>query len=180
MRDVRDLADEFLNSNDRSTGHVVLGVGLMVGAALMAASVAARAARPSRDPLPSGARATIERPKSPLSVALPALFSATTLSAIRIWNAPQGPTRTSALAYWGVAQAVNALWLAVRPRNMVGQMLAAMTSAGVTAAYAHEARKLDRRAGVIAAPQGRGVGLVNIVGDRLKHLRASPPTATLH
>lgn len=172
----RELADGLLNSEGRSARHILLGVGVTLGAALLASALAAKGARPSAPEAASGPPSTTERPKGLLSVVLPALMSATTLSALRVWNAPAGPARGAALRFWGVAQAVNALWLAIRPRSAAGQMLAAMTTAGATAAYAHEARKLDRRAGVIAAPQGGGVGLVNMVGERLK----TPPSATVH
>ena len=173
----RRLADGVLNSEGRSTRHILLGVGVTLGAALIASSLAARGARPVEPPKANGARATTERPKSLFSVVLPALMSATTLSALRVWNAPASPARGAALRFWGVTQAVNALWLAIRPRSAAGQMLAAMTTAGATAAYAHEARKLDRRAGVMSAPHGRGVGLVNMVGEKLKSARHG---ATLH
>ena len=38
-----------------------------------------------------------------------------------------------------------------------------MSSAGLAAAFAHEARKLDARAGKLAAPSGGSVHLANII-----------------
>jgi benzodiazapine receptor len=174
----RRLIDKTLNSEGRSLRHVGLGLAVTVGTAVLVSADACRAARPTQAPLPSGARATTEKPRTVFSAVLPALLSATTLSSMRVWNAPRGPARSGALAFWGLAQVVNGVWLAVRPRSMPVQMLAAMTSAGVTAAYAHEARKLDHHAGVIAAPQGRGVGVMNMVTDRLRWRPSR--TVTLH
>ena len=44
-----------------------------------------------------------------------ARFTATTLSARRVWNAPALPGRNRTLGLWALAQGVNALWLAARP-----------------------------------------------------------------
>jgi benzodiazapine receptor len=94
---------------------------------------------------------------------LPAVFSATTLSAVRVWNAPRGRERNLAMGLWASAQALNAVWIALRPSSRALQIAAAMSSAGLAAAFAHEARKLDSRAGKLAAPAGRSVHLANIV-----------------
>jgi translocator protein len=118
----------------------------------------------------AGDRPITERPRGALSLILPAVFSATTLSAVRVWNAPSRPERTVAMGLWAAAQAVNAVWLALRPSTMRLQVLAAMSSAGLAAAFAHEARKLDEGAGKIASPTGAGVRLGNFLhrkdGDR--------------
>ncbi len=172
----RRLIEGYLNSEGRSTTHVLVGAGLAAGAALVATGLAARAARPAEADEDRAHGVFIEKPRNPLSIILPALFSATTVSALRVWNAPASTARASALRVWLVTQAVNGVWLAVRPRRMAGQMLAAMTSAGMMAAYAHYARQLDRRSGVMAAPQGRGVGMVNLVSEKLARRRAPAPT----
>ena len=64
---------------------------------------------------------------------------------------------------WAGAQAINALWIAIRPAGRNMQIAAAMTSAGLAAAFAHEARKLDNRAGKLASPTGSGIRLGNII-----------------
>jgi benzodiazapine receptor len=104
-----------------------------------------------------------EKPRGPLSLILPAVFSVTTLSAVRVWNAPARPERTTAMGLWAAAQALNAVWIAMRPASRGLQIAAAMSSAGLAAAFAHEARKLDNRAGKLAAPSGGGVHLANLV-----------------
>ena len=110
-----------------------------------------------------------ERPRGPLSLVLPAVFSATTLSAVRVWNAPARRERTVAMGLWAAAQALNAVWIAMRPASRSVQILAAMSSAGMAAAFAHEARKLDARAGKMASPTGGGVHLANVLQGRSGH-----------
>lgn len=169
--DVREAAEGLLNSEGRSLRHVALGVALTAGFALLATAVATRAIPPrprSTRSLARGDGALVERPRGAMSLILPAVFSATTLSALRVWNAPGAPGRNGALRLWGLAQAVNAVWLALRPRSRAGQVAAAMTSAGLAAAFAHEARKFDLAAGRIAAPTGAGVHVANALQRRLK------------
>ncbi len=168
--DARDAATEFLNIQGRSTGHVVTGVLLTAGFAFLATGAANSLLRPHRRTAHQiGQRQgpITERPRGPLSLVLPAVFSATTLSALRVWNAPPRRERTTAMALWGVAQAVNAVWLALRPSSRGLQIAAAMSSAGLAAAFAHEARKLDTRAGKLAAPSGAGVRIANALGRKV-------------
>ena len=167
----RDQAADFLNAEGRDWTHVALGVALTAGFALAATTAASKLIRPKprRALQPLGGDAPItERPRGPLSLILPAMFSATTLSAVRVWNAPARPERRSAMALWLAAQAVSAVWLAVRPTQRTTQIVAAMSSAGLAAAFAHEARKLDPAAGKLASPTGRGVRLVNRAEARLR------------
>jgi translocator protein len=162
--EVRDRAVDFLNSEGRSASHVALGVALTAGFALAATLLATRTIEPrarSLSNLKDKEGPVVERPKGPLSLILPAVFSATTLSAVRVWNAPNRPERKAAMGLWMAAQATNAVWLSVRPASRSLQILAAMTSAGLAAAFAHEARKLDDTAGSLASPMGAGVKLAN-------------------
>ena len=167
----RDQAADFLNAEGRDWTHVALGLALTAGFALAATTAASKLISPqprrALQPLGSGAPIT-ERPRGPISLILPAMFSATTLSAVRVWNAPARPARRSAMALWLAAQAVSAVWLAVRPTRLTTQVLAAMSSAGLAAAFAHEARKLDPGAGKLASPTGMGVRLANRAEARLR------------
>lgn len=163
--DVRDAAMDLLNSEGRSAGHVVAGIALTVGFALLAHTIASGALKPRRNlkqvrdkDLP-----ITEKPKGAFSLILPAVFSATTLSAVRVWNAPPQKERTRAMGLWVAAQTVNAVWLGLRPSSMARQVVAAMSSAGLAAAFAHEARKLDEGAGKMAAPLGSGVRFGNFL-----------------
>ncbi len=178
LEDVRDAAADFLNAGERGPGHVMLGVAVTVGFALLATAMATRSVRPTQRTLAQardGAGPTTERPRGAFSLVLPAVFSATTLSAVRVWNAPARPERTSAMILWAGAQAINALWIALRPASRGLQIAAAMTSAGLAAAFAHEARKLDPKAGKLASPTGSGIRLANML-DR----KAEQTAATLH
>jgi tryptophan-rich sensory protein len=167
----RDQAADFLNAEGRNWGHVALGMALTAGFALAATTAASKLIRPRprRALQPLGGDAPItERPRGPISLILPAMFSATTLSAVRVWNAPARPERRTAMALWIAAQAVSAVWLAVRPTRLTTQIAAAMSSAGLAAAFAHEARKLDPGAGKLASPTGMGVRLANRAEARLR------------
>lgn len=162
LDDAREVAEDLLNSEGRSSRHVTAGLLVTAGFALAASALATRAVRPGRGP------AITERPRGTLGLVLPAVFSATTLSALRVWNAPSTRDRSSALRLWGAAQALNALWLAARPRSLAGQIMAAMTTAGMAAAFANRARRIDERTGKLAAPMGSGTRLANRVSDQIE------------
>lgn len=163
LDDAREAAADFLNAEGRNAGHVLLGVALTAGFALAATVFATRALSPMRDEALDDDAPITERPRGPLSLILPAVFSVTTLSAVRVWNAPPARARTVAMTLWAAAQALNAVWIALRPASRAMQIAAAMSSAGLAAAFAHEARKLDAPAGKLAAPGGVGTSLANMV-----------------
>lgn len=168
--DARDAATGFLNAEGRHPGHVLLGVGLTVGFALAATVFATRTLAPTRDRPNDDHAPVTERPRGPLSLILPAVFSVTTLSAVRVWNAPPARERTVAMTLWAGAQALNAVWIALRPAGRALQIAAAMSSAGMAAAFAHEARKIDTRAGKMASPIGGGVRIANKVQDKAEDM----------
>lgn len=173
----RDRATDFLNADGRSAGHVVIGLAVTVGFALAATAFARRTIAPRPRDLQNardGDAPITERPRGPLSLVLPAVFSATTLSAVRVWNAPPARERNLALGLWAGAQALNAVWIALRPASRNLQVLAAMSSAGLAAAFAHEARKLDQNAGKLASPLGLGQRIANSIE------RKTVSRATLH
>ncbi|MGQ3039768.1 MAG: tryptophan-rich sensory protein [Brevundimonas sp.] len=171
--DARDAALDFVNGEDRSIGHVLLGVAVTAGFALAATFLAQKALSPriSATDLRNGARPVTERPRGAMSMIVPAVFSATSLSAVRVWNAPAQPRRNAALGLWAATQAVNALWLAARPAGRALQIGAAMASAGLAAAFAHEARRLDPDAGKMAAPIGGGTRLMNAIDRKVDEIR---------
>jgi len=164
--DAREAATGFLNAEGRNPGHVLLGVGLTVGFALAATLFATRTLSPTRDEPGDDAAPVTERPRGPLSLILPAVFSVTTLSAVRVWNAPHARERTVAMGLWAGAQALNAVWIALRPAGRAMQIAAAMSSAGMAAAFAHEARKVDARAGQLASPIGGRTRMANRVEEQ--------------
>ena len=163
--DVQDRASGLLNAEGRSSVHVATGIVLTVGFALLATALASGTLKPKRTMKHVRDRAApvMEKPQGAFSLILPAVFSATTLSAVRVWNAPTSRERTIAMGLWFAAQTVNAIWLGMRPSSMRNQIAAAMSSAGLAAAFAFEARKLDDSAGKIAAPTGAGVRIANFL-----------------
>ena len=163
LDDARDAATGFLNAEGRHPGHVALGVLVTVGFALAATAFASRTVRPRPQQLADDDAPITERPRGPLSLILPAVFSVTTLSAVRVWNAPASRERGLAMGLWAGAQALNAVWIAMRPASRALQIGAAMSSAGLAAAFAHEARKIDARAGKLAAPVGGSTHMANMV-----------------
>jgi tryptophan-rich sensory protein len=173
LDDAREAATGFLNAEGRHPGHVLIGVAVTAGFALAATVFATRTLAPVPDRAGDDHSPVTERPRGPLSLILPAVFSVTTLSALRVWNAPPARQRTVAMGLWAGAQALNAVWIALRPAGRGLQIAAAMSSAGMAAAFAHEARKLDERAGKLASPTGSGVRVANMVERKAKQ-------ATLH
>jgi benzodiazapine receptor len=168
LDDAREAATDFLNAEGRGAAHVLLGVALTAGFALAATAFATRALSPTRDQPHDDHAPVTERPRGPLSLILPAVFSVTTLSAVRVWNAPPARERTAAMTLWAAAQALNAVWIALRPAGLNLQIAAAMSSAGLAAAFAHEARKVDTRAGKLASPIGAGVRVANTVEEKVE------------
>lgn len=171
--DVQDAATDFLNAEGRNASHVLLGVAVTVGFALIATAFAKRTIRPRPQHLTEDDAPITERPRGSLSLILPAVFSATTLSAVRVWNAPKAPERNMAMGLWAAAQALNAVWIAMRPASRGLQIAAAMSSAGMAAAFAHEARKLDARAGKLAAPVGGQVAMANMISRKTQDTAAT-------
>ncbi|QTC89751.1 tryptophan-rich sensory protein [Brevundimonas goettingensis] len=170
--DVQDQATDLLNSQGRSGAHVATGIVLTVGFALLATALASNTLKPKRTErhLLDRAAPVMEKPRGAFSLILPAVFSATTLSAVRVWNAPASRERSLAMGLWFAAQTINAVWLGLRPASMRSQIAAAMSSAGLAAAFAFEARKLDEGAGKIAAPIGSGTRIANFIQRKTDHV----------
>ena len=155
--EIKDAAEQALNAEGRSLGHVSTGLIIALGAVAATALVAA--ARPQ--PVAPGA----EPSRHPFARALwPALFSATTLAAVRIWNAPHSPARTRALWAWGGLQGLNLAWMGIRPRNKPMQIAAAGSVALATIAYTRAAAHVDQKAAGIVAPTGFA-GLAAVVAE---------------
>ncbi len=136
-----------LNAEGRSPGHVAAGVA--VCAALIGVTAALAVARP-QPPAP-GAKPS----RHPWVRAIwPSLFSVTTLAALRVWNAPASAERSRALGLWSVLQASNIAMTLWRPHRRAEQVVAAATTAALTAAYAHSAAYVDEKAANLTAPTG--------------------------
>lgn len=143
--------------------HVAAGLGLTLGAVLIAAVIGQR--EPPVSEAPRGA--AFKPPRTALGMIWPPLFMAITLSGLRLWNAPASAARTRALTLWTAIQGLTALWMALGTRRLGGRLTAAVATLGTAGAYALEARKIDAPAAGLAAPYFGWMGLANILTERL-------------
>lgn len=181
-RSFRGAVDSLANSRGRSMRHLTIGLGL-TAAAVGVSALLARASAPaeaendySAYPELRAPAATLRRPA--LSMVWPPLFLALTLSGLRIWNAPKSPQRTQALTLWGAVQALNALWMAIGPRRLGGQLATATAAVGTAGAYVWRARRVDTPAANMVAPYVGWIGVANALTEEL--WRRHEPKPTIH
>jgi tryptophan-rich sensory protein len=137
---------EKLNAEHQDPAHVAMGLAVCLGAV---AAVTLLGSRQGRQPAAPGA----EPSRSPLAKLIwPAITSTGTIAALRVWNAPDGPPRSRALALWGATQALGLFWMMRRPERFGLQLAAALSTAAVTALYARSALAVDRKAAQLIAP----------------------------
>lgn len=154
-QDAQDKVTDSLNAEGRSLTHVAVGAAICAALIGVTAAASARKAQPVA---PGG-----KPVRHPIAKAVwPSLFSLTTLAALRVWNAPDSPRRTRALGWWAALQASNLAMTFWRPTRRGGQAVAAVTTAALTAAYAHQAAYVDRKAADMSAPTGFA-GLASLV-----------------
>lgn len=180
---VRGAVDSLANSRGRSARHILIGLGLTAGAVALSALVA-RLNAPADDawevysdyeePVPPEAKP----PPKVFGMVWPPLYLALTISGLRIWNAPRSAERTQALTLWGVVQALNAVWMALGPRRLGGQLATAVASLGTSAAYVWRARRVDPPAANMVAPYVGWIGFANVLTEEL--WRKAPERRTMH
>lgn len=180
---VRGAVDSLANSRGRSTQHILIGLGLTVGAVAVSALVARLNTQAEdnyevysdyEEAVPPQA----EPPSKVFAMLWPPLFMALTLSGLRIWNAPKSAARTQALTLWGTVQALNAVWMALGPKRLGGQLAAAIASLGTAAAYVWRARQVDPPAASLVAPYVGWIGFANVISEEL--WRKPPEVGTVH
>jgi benzodiazapine receptor len=178
---VRGAVDSLANSRGRSAQHILLGVGLTVGAVAISTLVAKLNAPPEDEyevysdydePVVVEARP----PSRVFATVWPPLFMALTLSGLRIWNAPKSVARTQALTLWGTVQALNVVWMALGPKRLGGQLAAAVASLGTAAAYVWRARQVDAASANLVAPYVGWIGFANVLSEGLWRKGATPQT----
>jgi tryptophan-rich sensory protein len=176
---VRGAVDDLANSRGRSTEHLLIGLGV-TAAAVLGSALVARLNAPIADNALADDEALeqprFKPPRAAFATVWPALFLALTLSGLRIWNAPKSPARTQALTLWGVVQALNALWMALGPGRLGGQLATAVASLGTAAAYAWRARQVDAPAARMVAPYVGWIGVANVLTEELWRKNAAKPT----
>ncbi len=176
-----DAFQDITNARGRSARHVAIGVAITAGAVLASALIA-RANAPTPDNPQVKAdydaleQTPLQPPRAAFGLVWPPLFMALTLSGLRIWNAPKSPARTQALTLWGAAQGLNALWMALGPRRLGGQLATAVASLGASAAYAWRARKVDAPAAGMVTPYVGWIGFANVLTEELWRKNTSKPT----
>lgn len=169
---LRQAVDGAADSRGHAVRHVGAGLALAAGAVLVSALIARRNAPIDDNPDANARHDRLERPafqppKAVFGAVWPPLFIALTLSGLRLWNAPASPARTRALSLWTAIQGLNALWMALGPRRLGGQLTTAVATLGTAAAYAIEARKVDAPAANLAAPYLGWIGFANILTEEL-------------
>lgn len=166
------LARKVINARDEAGSHVLAGVILTAGAVLVSALVARKYAPTPDNPKIKAEYDRLEPtplqpPPAVFAAVWPPLFMALTLSGLRIWNAPASPARTRALTLWGLIQGFNALWMALGPRRLGGQLTTAVATLGAAGAYAWQARKVDAPAAGLASPYLGWIGFANVLTEEL-------------
>jgi tryptophan-rich sensory protein len=179
---VRGAVDSLANSRGRSTQHILIGVGLAVGAVAISALVARLNAPTDDYEVYSDYEEPVfaeTPPRSKVFATLwPPLFMALTLSGLRIWNAPKSAARTQALTLWGAVQALNAVWMALGPKRLGGQLATAIASLGAAGAYVWRARQVDPPSANRVAPDVGWFGFANVLSEGL--WRKNPEQRTVH
>ena len=176
--DVQDIKDrigeaarDFANARGRSARQVAIGVAITAGAVLASALIARRSMpgdpELTYDDSDDEALQRFRPPHAAVSMIWPPLFMALTVSGLRVWNAPRSPARTQALTLWGVAQVLNATWMALGPRRLGGQLATAVASLGTSAAYAWRARQVDAPPAGMVAPYVGWIGFANVLSEEL-------------
>ena len=178
---IRGAVDSLANSRGRSTQHILVGVGLTVGAVAISALVARMNTQQddAYEAYSDYDAPTYDQPKPPSKLFAnlwPPLFMALTLSGLRIWNAPRSAARTQALTLWGAVQALNGVWMVLGPRRLGGQLAAAVASLGTAAAYVWRARQVDPPAANMVAPYVGWMGVANALSESLAKKPAEPWT----
>lgn len=179
----RAAADTVANSRGRTTQHLLLGLGVTAAAVLGSALVARAHAPTPANPKAHARYAALEQPtftppRQVFALVWPPLFLALTVSALRIWNAPKSTARTQALTLWGAVQALNALWMALGPQRLGGQLATAVASLGTSVAYIWRARRIDQPAARMVAPYVGWIGFASALTEEL--WRKNPPKPTIH
>ena len=179
---MRGAVDSLANSRGRSTEHLLIGVGATVAAVLGSALIARLNAPTPDNPKVQAKYQALDKPsftppRSAFAVIWPPLFLALTVSGLRIWNAPRSASRTQALTLWGVVQALNALWMALGPGKLGGQLATAITSLGTALAYVWRARRVDAPAANLVAPYVGWIGFANVLTEELWRKNPKP---TIH
>jgi translocator protein len=179
----RAAVDSLANGRGRALQHLLIGLGLTAGAVGISALIARANAPLDETPevysdYEEPERPKVKPPRSLFALVWPPLFLALALSGLRVWNAPKSAARTQALTLWSFVQALNALWMALGPRRLGGQLAAATAALGTVGAYVWRARRVDAPAANMLAPYVGWIGFANVLTEEL--WRKHPENPTIH
>jgi benzodiazapine receptor len=183
VESVRNAVDTVANSRGRSLSHVTTGLALTAGAVLASAVISGLNAPTPANPKVKAVYDGLDQPaftppRQAFAVIWPPLFLSLTLSGLRVWNAPASRERTQAVTLWGAVQALNAVWMALGPGRLGGQLATAVASFGTSAAYVWRAHKVDAPASSMVAPYLGWIGFANALTGEL--WRRNTPRRTVH
>ena len=140
----------------RSAMRQALALAAFAGATAVAAGLGALATQRSvRSPWYARLRkASFQPPKEAFGPVWTGLYALMAGSAWRVWRQPESTARSRALALWGTQLSLNAGWSALffgarTPKASLAELGGLMVT---VAAYANEARKVDRPAAWMVAP----------------------------
>jgi tryptophan-rich sensory protein len=178
---LRGALDSLANSRGRTARHLLIGLGLTAGAVAASAIVARMNAPTPDNPEVHADYQALKKPrftppKEVFSVVWPPLFLALTLSGLRIWNAPKSAARTQALTLWTAVQGLNALWMALGPKRLGGQLATATAAFGTAGAYVWRARRVDAPAAGMVAPYVGWIGFAGALTEELWRKNEATPT----
>ena len=164
--------DDTMNARGRSAAHVAAGLAIVIGA-VFASAIVAYGEGPS-DANPKEKQALDSLEKSPLqpsqktfAAVWPPMFLLLTLSAVRIWNAPDSPPRTRALLVWVGVQVLHAVSMVVGVKQQTAQLLANLANMAGGFFYAREAKKVDPPSAAIIAPYVSWMAFANLLSAEL-------------
>jgi tryptophan-rich sensory protein len=131
-----------------------LGLAAFAGASFATAAVGARITIRNKGWYRLLRKSSLNPPDRTFSKVWPVLYALGAASAWRVARTPDSPERTRALRLWSTQLACNAAWTpfffgAHRPALAMGDLVANGAS---LAAYALEARKVDRFAALLVTP----------------------------
>lgn len=153
-----------------TAGHVMLGLLLAGGAVALAEVIASRRSvveEPDYMSEYAESQGPVSNPpKAAFAVIWPSMFTALTISGLRVWNSPQGATRTRALTLWSLVQGFSAAWMALGPKRVGGRVAVAVASVGAGAVYAYHAVKVQPPPGAVAAPTAGWMGIASLLKDQ--------------
>ncbi|MGZ8362268.1 MAG: TspO/MBR family protein [Caulobacteraceae bacterium] len=181
LQTVQQGVEDMLNSDGRRPLHVVEGLALILGAAVLTGAIAAKTAPTVENPKQLVQNASLDKPafapkEKDMAAIWGPLFLVLALSGLRVWNAPASAARTRALGFWGLIQACHAVWTLLGPRRQTARLGASAATLGAGLAYLNDARKVDSTSAALVSPYVGWMSFANVVGGEIWRRNKDKPT----